>query len=118
MKKFVTGIAVIVVLLVAISGGAISDRLFGFRPLDRLFPSRNEVRTDIERKILKEESIVIDVAENVSPSVVTVSVKTPERRVLEFSPFGGFRQRVEQGQEQDIGTGFIVTSDGLIVSAC
>jgi serine protease Do len=51
-----------------------------------------------------------------SPSVVTVSVVTPRRRVLEFSPFGGLQQRIEGGSSQDIGTGFIVSEDGLIVT--
>jgi serine protease Do len=47
---------------------------------------------------------------------VTVSIETPQRRVLQYSPFGGFSQRVEGGTPQDIGTGFIVSEDGLIVT--
>lgn len=112
-KKLLIGTAIGLVILVAITGGAIADRLFGIRPLDKLFP-RSGFR--IDQKILTEESVVIKVAEDVSPSVVTVSVETPQRRVLQFSPFGGFSQRIEGGTPQDIGTGFVVSEDGLIVT--
>ena len=91
------------ILLVAILGGAISDRLFGIKPLQ-------------VNKLLTEESVVIAVAENVSPSVVTVSMQTSPRRVLQFNPFSGFTSRIQGGQPQDIGSGFIVSSDGLIVT--
>ena len=112
-KKILTLLAVFVILLTAIGGGAIADRLWGFRPLDKLFP-RTSFKVD--QKILTEESVVIKVAEDVSPSVVTVSIQTPKKRVLEFSPFGGFSQRIEGGGPQDIGSGFIVSPDGLIVT--
>ncbi len=115
VKKILTGIAIAIIILTAITSGAIADRLFGIKPLDYLF-GRSQTRVGIQRKILTEESVVIDVAERVSPSVVTVSIETPRRQVLEFNPFGGFSTRVEGGKPQDIGTGFIVSSDGLIVT--
>lgn len=114
-KKFLIGFAIGIVLLVAITGGAIADRLFGIRPLDKLFPPDAGPVGVLERKILTEESAVIDVAENVSPSVVTISRESPKRRVLQFSPFGGFGFR-DEGGEQDIATGFIISQDGLIVT--
>lgn len=67
-------------------------------------------------KVVQEESAVIDVVDRASPSVVTVSVETPKRRVLDFSPFGGQGLRIEGGQQQDIGTGFVVGANGLIVT--
>ena len=39
-----------------------------------------------------------------------------KRQVIEFSPFGGLTERIQGGVEQDIGTGFIVSEDGLIVT--
>jgi serine protease Do len=60
--------------------------------------------------------MVIDVVDKVSPSVVTISVITPKQTILQFSPFGGFSQGFRGGENQDIGTGFIVSSDGLIVT--
>jgi len=113
-KRFLIGIAIGIVILVALTGGALADRLFNFKPLDLILPRPTGFK--IGQKILTEESVVIDVAEKVSPSVVTVSVQTPERRVLEFNPFSGFSQKVQGGKPQDIGTGFIVSKDGLVVT--
>lgn len=117
-KKFITGCAIGLVLLVAITSGAIADRLFGLKPLDLLVP-REDFQVGVgefTQRIVTEESVVIEVAEELSSSVVTVSIKTPERTVLEYSPFGGFRSRTEGGQDLDIGSGFIVSEDGLIVT--
>ena len=66
--------------------------------------------------IVEEESAVINVVEKTSPSVVTVSAKTASRRILEFSPFGGITPRQQGGEPQDIGSGFIVSADGLVVT--
>lgn len=114
-KKLIIALAIGVVLLAAVTGGAVADRLFGIRPLDRLFPREGGGANTLEHKILTEESIVTTVAENVSPSVVTISRESPRRRVLQFSPFGdlGFR---EEGGEHDIATGFILAAEGLIVT--
>ena len=38
------------------------------------------------------------------------------RRILEFSPFGGITPRQQGGEPQDIGSGFIVSADGLVVT--
>jgi len=116
LKRFLMGVAIGLIVLAAVTGGAIADRIFGLKPLDYFFPRKEGFRVGLEQKILTEESVVIDVAEKVSPSVVTVSIETPTRRILEFLPFGGFRSRIEGGTPQDIGTGFIVSSDGLIVT--
>ena len=91
LKKSFTGLAIVIVFLVALFGGAVADRLFGFKPLDALVARDGKSLQGgvIEQKILKEESIVINVAEDVSPSVVTVAIQTPRRRVLQFDPFGG-----------------------------
>lgn len=107
----------VVFLAIAVTG-ALADRFFGIKPLDYFIERTVDTHSlgSIERKILTEESAVIDVAEKVSPSVVTVTIKTPSRRVLEFNPFEGFRSRIEGGTPQDIGSGFIVSSDGLIIT--
>lgn len=113
LKALSIVLAVSLVLLAATAGGAIADRLFGIKPLDRFFPKFSE---NGGRELVTEESAVVDAAEKVSPSVVTVSVQTQKRRVLQFSPFGGFSSRIEGGTPQDIGSGFIVSPDGLIVT--
>ncbi len=110
--KILIGLSLLIVVLLAATGGIIADRIFGFSLLDEILPGKSV----IDRKIVSEESVVIKVAEEASPSVVTVSVETPARRVLQLNPFGGFSSRVEGGTPQDIGTGFIVSQDGLIVT--
>lgn len=102
------------VLVVLVLGGALADRYFNLSFLDRILP--RQVSQKIDQKIVSEESVVVEVAEKVSPSVVTVSAKSPRRRIIGFDLFGGFTSRVEGGTPQDIGSGFIVSSDGLIVT--
>ena len=118
IKALIISFLILFVVIASAAGGAIADRLFEIKPLDYITQrsGQNFRVGDLNQRVLNEESVVIDVAENVSPSVVTVSIETPERRVMEFSPFGGFRSRVEGGQPQDIGTGFVVSEDGLVIT--
>lgn len=118
LKGFLISVVVGLVILVTAAGGAVADRFFSIKPLDLLVKRDSQTFRvgSVDQKILTEESVVIDVAEQASPSVVTVTIETPQRRILEFSPFGGFQSRIEGGEPQDIGTGFIVSSDGLIVT--
>ena len=74
-------------------------------------------------KITSEESLVIDVVDRVSASVVTVGISTTRRtqdifEIDPFDPFNIFRQRPgrEEKVEQDIGSGFIISEEGLIVT--
>jgi len=125
VKRFLIGLAIGIVILASILGGAIGDRLFGYKPLDRWFPREQRLEQESGRagevKILYEESVVIGVVEKVSPSVVTVGIKKT-RQVFSpfeidiFDPFGIFRQPREEKVEQDIGTGFIINSEGMIVT--
>ncbi len=64
-------------------------------------------------KIVSEESVVIDIVDKVSPSVVTVGI---EQKIVNFDPFDMFARPQATQQEQDIGSGFIVATDGLIVT--
>lgn len=66
--------------------------------------------TNQKQIILEEESVVISVVEKVSPSVVSIAV---ENREL-FNPLFGFSQPSEK--QSGIGTGFVVTKDGLILT--
>ncbi len=74
-------------------------------------------------KIVSEESVVIDVVDNVSPAVVTVGITQTRKlgsifQIDPFNPLNPFGQSPGKTQkvEQDIGSGFIVGSDGLIVT--
>ncbi len=107
-------------LIITVAAIAVLIAIVARRPLESFFPklaNLNPSREVATQKLVTEESVVIDVAEKSSPSVVTVSAKSNSRQVLEFDPFsGGFNRRTQNGTQQDIGSGFIVSSDGLIVT--
>ncbi len=119
MKSKLKGVLILIAVLIVVSfsaiGGIVADRYFDIKSLDSIFNRRGGFAGET-RKIVNEESVVIDVVETVSPSVVTVSIQTPKRTVFNFSPFGGLQQRVEGGTPQDIGSGFIISNSGLIIT--
>lgn len=75
-------------------------------------------------KIVSEESVITNVVDKVSPSVVTVSIVKNKSlgRIFEIDPMDPFdifqpRQSSQQQKvEQDIGSGFIIDTNGLIVT--
>lgn len=113
----------IVAALLLIVGGAVSSGKFGFTWPQISSPKTITIPGDEKVKVVTEESLVIDVVDKVSPGVVTVGI-TQTRRIgdiLEFNPFDPFspfqrRQGKPQKLEQDIGSGFVVGGDGLIVT--
>lgn len=85
----------------------------------------NGVKIPITKELVNEESVVTKVVEEATPSVVTVSISKTE--VINSNPFANdffsqfFGAPIQNQQEtkkieQDIGTGFIISEDGLIVS--
>lgn len=119
MKKLIT----LFIILAAI--------YFGLEFLSRGFPSIQSIikpktsdqTQQLENvKVLKEESVVIDVVKKVGPSVVTVSVEQQSRNLQRLfdseDPFSFFFKKPaqEENQEQDIGSGFILQKNGLIVT--
>ncbi|MEK9143222.1 MAG: trypsin-like peptidase domain-containing protein [Patescibacteria group bacterium] len=105
---------------ILVVGAVVSSRQFGFK-----FPAPQTITPSSGEnvRVVTEESLVIDVVDKVSPSVVTVGITQTKRigDILEFNPFDPFspfqrRPGKSQKLEQDIGSGFIVGSDGLIVT--
>jgi len=75
----------------------------------------------VTEKVVKEQSVVIDVVKKVSPSVVTIGVVSDSsQRQSIRTPFGIFFQEPQspEGESADnfIGTGFVVEKSGLIVT--
>lgn len=112
-KKIFVIVAVAAIILLGIGAGAVLDRTFGIKILDRFLP---KTESKVSERIVLEENDVIDVVKKVGPSVVTVSATQPARQIIQFSPFGGISQRNEDSSPQDIGTGFVVSEDGLIIT--
>jgi len=122
VKGFLVGLALGVFLVGGILTGAIIDRGWGISVLDKLIlPKSGDSGLLVDRRVLKEENVVIDVVEKVNPGVVTVSVSKTRLvgDLFSFDPFGLFGRLPdgkEEKVEQDIGNGFILSADGLIVT--
>lgn len=128
MKNFLIGLAVSVLVIFSALGGAIADRLFVIKPLDGLLGKRSSEQVASQRglKIISDQEMVVNVAEKVSPSVVTVSISKDQvtGQAPFFDPFGVFGMMPQAPSEMmrpekvqhDIGSGFIVGADGLIVT--
>ncbi len=82
--------------------------------------SQAPTNTSHQQKIvLTEESVTIDAVKKVGPSVVTIAgTPTVSQQNTQFDPFFGvpMQQPTQTNEPQTIGTGFIVTGDGLIVT--
>lgn len=120
-------IILLTALLLIIFGSAISAGVFGlsWNKIESYLPSfpKNTITSPIipleSIRLAREESAVIDVVKKTSPSVVTVGInKTNTRNIIEINPFGSFGVPRQQSEniEADIGSGFIISKDGLIAT--
>lgn len=112
LKKVLVFLLLLVVLAGGVAAGAVADRFLDFKFLNRFLPQKSPAPV----QIVTQGGDVSAIVKKVGPSVVTVSAVTPVKQVIQFSPFGGFTKGVQGGTESDIGSGFIVSTDGLIVT--
>lgn len=117
---FALGILLILVGLIAVSIEYIPTFSNTFQRLSERIPLQNFTNTSHETiRVVSEESVVIDVVTSVGPSVVTIAATRPER-AFEDDPFSffGFPQfeDEEDPSPENIGSGFVLSEDGLIVT--
>lgn len=123
MKK----LAIIVSLLIVLLTISFSFNLLPVpKSFQNIFPQKNPSFQEkkIEKiQLLEEESAIISAIEKALPSVVTIGVSKTTRsggyfEINPFDPFSPFKRipGTTKKIEQNIGSGFIISEDGLIVT--
>lgn len=120
---------IITAAVLLLVGGSVSAGWLGLNwtKVDKLFKLPGSASSPIslpaeKLKVVEEENVITDVVERVSPSVVTVGISQTRRigDIFQFDPFdpSGSESLPGRGStiEQDIGSGFVISSDGLIVT--
>lgn len=122
-SSFLIGLLSGVFLVAVFIGGAVSERIWGLPFLKNLnFSEGNNTSEIINQRVVNEENVVTEVAEKVSPGVVTVTFKreTPILEQYFLDPFGMFRGSRPTGEVEseqvDIGSGFVIDVSGLVVT--
>lgn len=117
MKKRALALGAIIIIFVLLA--------FGSGKIPLKFPASWHLPFNFSQptkvSLISEESVTIDIVKKVTPAVVTVGITTNQPVInYQMDPFGfGFPTPVQQGTQQvkqDIGSGFIVKSSGLIVT--
>lgn len=126
-NQFVLGLLSGIFLMIVFVSGALAQKIWGLPILKQLslgnMSQNNETFT---QKIVSEENVAIEVAEKVSTSVVTVSLKREKQvqqqlfmdpfGMFRNSPFGGQTDKKIETEQVDIGSGFVVDRTGLVVT--
>lgn len=125
MKKVIFFIAMIIIILGILQNANFvkNSAIFSqfFIPEQKKIELPQPEQTPI--KMSGDESTITSVIETSLPSVVTIGIKktiTTQGRIEidPFDPFGGFRRQPgqERNIEQNIGSGFIISKDGLVIT--
>ncbi len=114
MRKFI-GLVILLIGIIALLSPYV-DRFPGIQDLAQQMKPLQTTQQQEKVRIVSEESVVIDVVKRVGPSVVTIAAQTRQRSLFEDDPFSFFEKPRQSTEPQNIGTGFIVSDDGLIVT--
>jgi serine protease Do len=115
----------ILVILIVFLG--LWSALFNYFPqinsyFENLNPNAERLDLGTEKvKIVTEESVTINAVKKIGPSVVTIEEEanqTSQSEPLQFGPFSIFGLQQQQNTApQNIGSGFIVSKEGLVVTS-
>jgi len=119
---FMRRLVVLIIVLVALLGLFDIGQIY----LPHLLSLSSKQTLSQPVKIVTEESVTIQDVKQVGPSVVTIIEQAPpqqdQQQSFDMGPFGGMfgftqpQDNSQQDQPQSIGSGFIVSSDGMIVT--
>lgn len=125
MRKLLLLVIILTLLLFGIEGLQKYSPFFS-NPLSNFVGTNPSSLPQEKVKVVTEESVVISTVKNYAPSVVTVAEQVDQSasavNPFDSGPFSFFGQTIPgQGQSQpqgpqNIGSGFIVSSDGMIVT--
>jgi len=113
-------ILIVVILIVAL--GIWNSALLYFPSFSKLLQSQNINLPTGKVEVVTEESVTIDAVKKIGPSVVTVEEEvspSASNNNFNFGPFSifDFPQPSTPSSPQAIGSGFIVSTDGLIITS-
>ncbi|MGH7245435.1 MAG: S1C family serine protease, partial [Candidatus Levyibacteriota bacterium] len=122
MRKAVVIIVGLIVLLAAWSALA----KYNFLTFPQIFKGGEAGLPTQKVQVVTEESVTVDTVKKVGPSVVTVAEQQSQSSVnnqsFDFGPFSMFGlqpngdQQPTPSEPQSIGSGFIISSDGMLVT--
>src|SRR5690349_20007 len=107
---------VLLVILLLTLGVISSIQQYGPHLSDFLKHTPVASQTTQSVKVVTEESVTINVVKNVGPSVVTVVGEGTAPQSIDLGPFSIFNIPQDSTPQQSVGSGFIVGSDGMIIT--
>ncbi len=112
MRRLLILLVILLVILGVISGA----EQYGPH-LSDLFNKSSPLSQKAEPvKVVTEESVTINVVKGVGPSVVTVVGEGSTPQSIDLGPFSIFNIPQNQSPQQSIGSGFVESTDGMIIT--